>query len=358
MAEEPAAIAPSLKITGLHVAGYRSIRQLDWPEDGLGWNSTVPDIVLVGGANGSGKTTLLEGLFGVFAGHGDIDSRQVFRGASELRLDLRVSSEIFPGTRDLCLAIGDDVFVKSQQAAELDLIVRNGAKGDQLLTRSPSWRVFDKAAFDSDRYGDTDLPRVLYFPSDRRLNFPRPKDARAGSPFGDGDSPRFPGGDTMGFRFAAAKRYEDSLVALLHAARWSDLNAKDEGRPEEANEFASYVDAFHRFVGGGKQLTWHRGELHVRMADGALHDLPELSSGEKQILIFAAEIRKAWIPGSLVLIDEPELHLHEAWQTTLFELIRDLQRERGGQVILATQSNHLFGLGEPGSQVVLRKGWP
>jgi hypothetical protein len=32
--------------------------------------------------------------------------------------------------------------------------------------------------------------------------------------------------------------------------------------------------------------------------------------------------------------------------------------ERGGQVILATQSNHLFGLGEPGSQVVLRKGWP
>jgi recombinational DNA repair ATPase RecF len=118
MAEEPAAIKPSLKITGLHIAGYRSIRQLDWPQDGLGWNGTVPDIVLVGGANGSGKTTLLEGLFSVFDGSGDIDDRPVFRGADELRLDLRVSSEIFPGTRDLCLAIGDVKFVEAQQKTE------------------------------------------------------------------------------------------------------------------------------------------------------------------------------------------------------------------------------------------------
>ena len=333
--------------------------------DELGWSAEkgLRDtyIVLVGGANGSGKTTLLEGLFSVFNGPGDLDDRPVFPGADELRLDLRVSSEIFPGTRDLCLAIGDVKFVEAQQKTEdFYAIARDERQRNSLLMRSPAWRAFDKAAFDWERYGDTDLPRVLYFPSDRRLNFPRPKDARGASSLSeDGSLLSFLGGkETMGLRFAAAKRYEDSLVALLHAARWNDLNAKDEGRPEDAIEFAGYVDAFHRFMGGGKQLTWHRGELRVRMADGTLHDLPELSSGEKQILIFAAEIRKAWIPGSLILIDEPELHLHEAWQTTLFELLRDLQRERGGQVILATQSNHLFGLGEPGSQVVLRKDWP
>src|SRR4051812_539927 len=51
---------PSLRVTGLHVEGLRALRKLDWPENGMGWNGRVPDVVLVGGVNGSGKTTLLE----------------------------------------------------------------------------------------------------------------------------------------------------------------------------------------------------------------------------------------------------------------------------------------------------------
>ena len=358
MAEEPAAITPSLKIIGLHIAGYRSIRQLDWPEDGLGWNGMVPDIMLVGGANGSGKTTLLEGLFSVFEGQEDIDMRPVFSGAKEIRLDLRVSSRLYSGSCDLCLAIGDREFLAAQNATEPYLFDRNRRNKSEYLARSLKWRVFDKTAFDPEIFGEADLPRVLYFPSDRRLNFPEPKEYQGVPGPWKEHSGIFPPGDTIGFRYTAAQRYEDSLVALLHAARWDDLNAKEEGRPQEATSFASYVDAFHRFMGGGKALTWDHGRLLVRMNDSTLHALPELSSGEKQVLIFAAELRKAWRSGSLILIDEPELHLHEAWQSTLFELIRDLQRERGGQAILATQSRHLFGLGEPGSQVMLRKGWP
>lgn len=355
MAEDSAEITPSLKITGLHIAGFRSLRQLDWPEDGLGWSGQVPDIVLVGGANGSGKTTLLEGLFGIFFmdrsalfGSPAFESRKLFPGAASFRLDLAVESQIFPGRRELRLAIGDPSFIAAQTTPDYYAIRRQDGV-DERAERSDAWRSFVKAAFDNERYWACDLPRVLYFPSERRLTFPQPNE-----PAGFARERA----ETMAFRFQPAQRYEGSLVALLYDARWKDLNAKEEGRPEEAGHFAAYVDAFHRFVGGGKQLTWHRGALHVQMADGTLHDLPELSSGEKQVLIFAAELRRAWLPGSLVLIDEPELHLHEAWQTTLFEMIRDLQRERGGQAILATQSSHLFGLGEPGSRVVLRKGWP
>ena len=112
-----------------------------------------------------------------------------------------------------------------------------------------------------------------------------------------------------------------------------------------------------RFFGAAKRFEWDdEGILHVRTADGALHSLDALSSGEKQILLFIAELFRRWTPGSLVLIDEPELHLHESWLATLWRAICELQRERGGQVIVTTQSNYLFGLGEPGTRVLLGRG--
>ena len=56
----PAEQAKRIAVTGLTIRGYRSLRRVEWPKDGLGWGCEVPEIVLVGGANGSGKTTLLE----------------------------------------------------------------------------------------------------------------------------------------------------------------------------------------------------------------------------------------------------------------------------------------------------------
>jgi predicted ATP-dependent endonuclease of OLD family len=82
----------------------------------------------------------------------------------------------------------------------------------------------------------------------------------------------------------------------------------------------------------------------------------ELSSGEKQALILAAELYRRWRPGSLILIDEPELHFHSSWQTALWLMLQKWQKERGGQVIVATQSSHLFGLAEPGTTVLLGTG--
>jgi predicted ATP-binding protein involved in virulence len=55
----------------------------------------------------------------------------------------------------------------------------------------------------------------------------------------------------------------------------------------------------------------------------------------------------------LVLIDELELHLHDAWQGRLYEAICAMQRELGGQVLLATQSHSLFEMAAPGTRALL-----
>lgn len=263
---------PHLKITGLHLVSYRSIKCLDLPEDGIGWSGKIPDIMLVGGANGSGKTTLLEGLFSAFAGidHNRLPEGSVFPGVQELRLDLSVCTSAL-GALSLRLAFGDADFLKAQASQTCYAI---DVKGE---THVPDvWREFLKGAA-KPIHGQG--PHVLLFPSER-LNF-----------FASIKASESPDENAMAWRFKPAEKY----------------------------------------------------------------GLSDLSSGEKHVLIFTDELRRRWSPGSLVLIDEPELHLHTAWQSTLFRLICDLQRERGGQAILATQSNHLFGLAEPGSAVVLRK---
>ena len=102
MAEPPdSTAAPRIKITGLHIAGYRSLRRVDWPEDGLDWRGEVPDTVLVGGANGSGKTTLLELIFEV------VRALLALSAGVELVFD----EGIFEGRRvDVGFSVGRDAF--------------------------------------------------------------------------------------------------------------------------------------------------------------------------------------------------------------------------------------------------------
>ncbi len=157
-------------------------------------------------------------------------------------------------------------------------------------------------------------------------------------------------------RWEPPEKWDTSLEARLYGVRWEDLNAKEAGKPEEATHFRSYQLAFDRFFEGRKRIKWTpKGELVVETKSGAIHDLSELSSGEKQVILFMGELLHRWRPGSLILIDEPELHLHEYYQTKLWEALVDWQKERGGQVILATQSDHLFGLSGLGTRVLLSR---
>ena len=133
------------------------------------------------------------------------------------------------------------------------------------------------------------------------------------------------------------------------------MNAKEEGRPEQANGFRSHEIAFDRFFEGRKRLRWNHGELVVETKRGVLHSISELSSGEKQVILIIGELLHRWRPGSIILIDEPELHLHESYQTKLWESLIHWRKERGGQVIVATQSDHMFGLSDPGTRLVLNR---
>jgi predicted ATPase len=300
--------APLLKIVGLHVEGLRALGRVDWPADGMGWGDVVPDVVVIGGVNGSGKTTLLE---------------LIFESVRRLQQPAESSSSFEALVQVHVRGAGrDNVFDVSFRRAI--------SKGRSMAMVEPD-----------EQFAATNLPSAIYLPSDRALVIPEEAYKAAGNL-------RAP--QTFTHRFQPAAKWSESLEAVLYAARWADLNALAAGRTE--HHFDVYAEAFSTFF-EGKRLDWENGELVVRVADGSLHALDALSSGEKQVIILVSELLRRWRPGSLILIDEPESHMHPVWIAKLWVLLKRWQRERGGQVILATQSTQLFGLADVGGKTLL-----
>lgn len=77
--------------------------------------------------------------------------------------------------------------------------------------------------------------------------------------------------------------------------------------------------------------------------DGSSFHITDLSSGEQQILVLAFEVLFSAEPGTLILIDEPELSLHVLWQDTLIDDLKEMGDLKNVQFLLATHSPTLLG---------------
>lgn len=86
--------------------------------------------------------------------------------------------------------------------------------------------------------------------------------------------------------------------------------------------------------------TWsYEFRFHDIKNDRELGDINSLSAGQKSIihLIFEAYGRDD-VKGGLVVIDEPEIHLHYQFQSKYLKILEDLAKEQKIQCILVTHS--------------------
>jgi putative ATP-dependent endonuclease of OLD family len=72
--------------------------------------------------------------------------------------------------------------------------------------------------------------------------------------------------------------------------------------------------------------------------NGESINISELSTGERHILQYIFIIYGMNVQNAMIIIDEPELHLHPRWQKMLFRLFERLSNATGNQFILATHS--------------------
>ncbi len=92
-----------------------------------------------------------------------------------------------------------------------------------------------------------------------------------------------------------------------------------------------------------KRLTISRQQGFV-VTDGSGDVLPltALSSGEQQELVLAFELLFRHSPGTLVLVDEPELSLHISWQLAFISDLLRIGNLTGLQFVVATHSPQII----------------
>lgn len=87
-------------------------------------------------------------------------------------------------------------------------------------------------------------------------------------------------------------------------------------------------------------------------------DLSCLSSGEQHQLVLLHELLFEVEPGTLVLIDEPELSLHVTWQQDLVADITRIAKANQIDFLLATHSPYIAGDADEGGPNLVRLGPP
>ena len=71
--------------------------------------------------------------------------------------------------------------------------------------------------------------------------------------------------------------------------------------------------------------------------------LDGLSSGEQHQLVLFFDLIFRVRPGSLVLIDEPELSLHVSWQKSMLDSLLEIARVKSLDILVATHSPYIVG---------------
>ena len=95
-------------------------------------------------------------------------------------------------------------------------------------------------------------------------------------------------------------------------------------------------------------------DFQVQVEGGAEHDIDDLSSGEKEVLFGYLRLRNSAPKNSVILIDEPELHLNPALLRGLPQFYhKHIGRDLGNQLWLVTHSDALLreSVGQPGFSV-------
>jgi hypothetical protein len=94
----------------------------------------------------------------------------------------------------------------------------------------------------------------------------------------------------------------------------------------------------------GKRITDFndRLDLVVETNLGEKHTIYELSSGERQCLLLMFMVSRWTMPSGVVLIDEPDLHMHVSLQRQFIHQLESLIERRNGQLIVTSHSPELW----------------
>lgn len=107
----------------------------------------------------------------------------------------------------------------------------------------------------------------------------------------------------------------------------------------------------------GKKLEVdERGQFIVRLSSGKTHALRALSTGEKRMIGLCFLACASLKDGGILLLDEPDVHLHPSQLLGLIAIIENSVLEKGGQVMLISHHPEVWNRYDLLGKVVILEG--
>jgi energy-coupling factor transporter ATP-binding protein EcfA2 len=308
------------------VNGFR----FDLPRDGGELPQATRNRMLLQGGNGSGKTTVIKTIAGLWEWFGKmIDERNSTfsfpdssRWSAELNA-MQLGDFPRPG-QDLWIAVGTlngiDALKKSHAESPIAFLQRRG-KDYHIELPAGDWEAMKVRS----QEGVEPLPNIVHFPPESRSMATAPR--------------------------GGVKRldlYEQYWLATFDAGFDLDsllftIRAKQPDRHAEA------MRLFNQMLAPASKrvsaMENRNGRLHIERFEGPRQQpylWTGLSSGERQMLLLVVYTVCLLREESILVIDEPDLHIHIGMVAQLMETLERVVRERNGQLIVASHSQLIW----------------
>jgi hypothetical protein len=321
-----------MKLLGLVCTGVRGVPDASYAFTDARTGAPL-DVAIVTGAPSSGKTSLLEavaaakeavGSYGAPPDGKRLLRRGAARGTIEATWLLSEAERTRAGLSEARHTVAWD-FAGGTVRADADPRLRRLFAG---FTRAPE-------------HG-----KLEYFPANRRLVAgralpgPRPTEAAAARVRPTSDPDKY--ADLIAALCDLA-REDAAQLARLMAERGIALRslAPSSLAPYKAAVAVMLPELRLSEVDPGDRTA----AVRFLRRDRSALDLTELSASEQQGVLFALAFQNLGLNGSLVLIDEPELHVHAAERVRFLQAIVALGRDN--QIIAATGSAEIVAAAVP-----------
>jgi ABC-type thiamine transport system ATPase subunit len=330
-----------MRISAIHTRGVGPLgtQDLAFRSD---WSGEIAPTILFSGPNGCGKSTLLRGVAMLWSAFGQW--LQTGKAAAWARTRLRPAG--MRGWEGMAVVLEQAPF----GPAPLVLFVGNEAFAGELQARYPSAGLIgEQRPSIAGRPGGRHRLRVepggewfAWADAQRRL-----------VDWSQAGPPNVVHMDAEARRWVAPTRGEGQIVADDPVRRWRPTYEATEdwagqleqsmlglkaAAPARFDALLAHMNAFlvGKRITGGIIPGANRLPVQVGGGSGPGHLLDDLSSGEHQVLIQLYMVGRWLEPGGIVLIDEPDLHLHPSLIPGFLSKLEQMVAERDGQLLLTS----------------------
>lgn len=305
------------------------------------WSQETSERVLFSGPNGCGKSTLLRAISVLWSAFGHwLHTRKPLPKDSPERLWLERWGGIAVVLEDLPFDSPSPLVLYFGTSHEILKFAHAYNSYGECQGQSPELLIRIKAT--PLNYQDESLPWLDEWTRARQRMIVSPTPSKAPNMlFLDAEERRWvtptrnlgeikP--ENMSQRWLGRYQVSENWDGQVESALLSMKVAADE-------RFQRLIKDMNAFLSGKvilNEVTLGENRLRVKLSDGTMHGIDDLSSGEHQVLIQLYMIDRWMEDGGIALIDEPDLYLHPSLVSGFLAQLETMVSDRNGQLLISS----------------------